>query len=452
MARSRILLWVGLVAVAMVMPSLVLVGATASPTVSHTTTGSWWGDNWTSTDYAVTFTETGLPAGTWWSVRACITPQCEWDFGAAFNASNGTTVVLSLPNGSYNFDVHARTNLVASPFQGSFNVSGASPPPIEVRFALPTLYTLTFRETGLPTGTTWSVFLHGNCAYWVGCGTWSGSGGGGWSGPSATASAAGSGERGHGWGDGEFNSTNGTQLTFQVPNGSYWYRVGNVWGYGLVGPESGLVNVSGTSPAPIGLQFTKLETYSVTFEESGLPNGTNWSVQVGQIHGWGGRGEVASHAGGARRVHCAATSNSTTLTISLVNGSYRYRVGFVPGYYTNESFGTFNVTGASPATIEIVFVPVPAFNVTFNETGLPAGTDWGLKVVGHSDAVGGTRGQRIETVHAAKGAVSFSLPSGRYRYSLVTLPGWHAKGGPTRGKFSVRAGGMSIEIVFTRAH
>ncbi|MGB6501049.1 MAG: hypothetical protein WBG19_06595 [Thermoplasmata archaeon] len=65
--------------------------------------------------YAVTFTETGLTAGTSWSVTA----------QGLTVTSTTTTVVLYLTNGTHGFTVHAVPGYSRSPATGTVSVAGA---------------------------------------------------------------------------------------------------------------------------------------------------------------------------------------------------------------------------------------------------------------------------------------------------------------------------------------
>ena len=95
-------------------------------------------------------------------------------------------------------------------------------------------YGITFTESGLASGTSWSVTFNGNT-----------------------------------------QSSTSTSIQFSVPNGTYSYTVGSVTGYS-VSPSSGSVTVNGAAQS-IGITYT-LQDYTVTFTESGLASGTSWSV------------------------------------------------------------------------------------------------------------------------------------------------------------------------------
>ncbi|MEM3449865.1 MAG: hypothetical protein QXP38_13535, partial [Nitrososphaerota archaeon] len=97
-------------------------------------------------------------------------------------------------------------------------------------------YSVDFTESGLPSGTLWSVTLNGS----------------------------------------KISSTSST-IVFNETNGTYHYVVGTISGYSS-SPYSGNVTISG-SPKMIEVIFTQI-TYPVVFNEEGLPPGTVWSVTI----------------------------------------------------------------------------------------------------------------------------------------------------------------------------
>ena len=117
--------------------------------------------------------------------------------------------------------------------------------------------------------------------------------------------------------------SNTTTVRFEEPNGSYAFRIGALPGW--TSKFTGTVLVNGSN---VGVFRTFApKTYEVTFHETGLPVGTNWSVDIG------------------------GTSMSSTLNhirIHLPNGSYSYSVGNVSNY-TRTPNGSFTVTGSSPS-------------------------------------------------------------------------------------------------------
>jgi hypothetical protein len=420
-----------------------VAGASPSPAV-----GADWGqqNNTTQPNYSVTFHEVGLPAKTNWSVVVCITWWCHDDWGASFNTSNTSSIGFSLPNGTYNYRVFPVNGNESNPDRGTFTVNGTSPAPITVSFVPPAQYTVTFTETGLPAGTNWSVFLYstapsGYCGYW---GWWWGCGGHGDDQPAAAAHGAWHHHGGRGSG---FETSNTSTITFQLTNGTYNYTAIPVSGYSIVGASNGSVNVSGAAPTPIAVTYSVLPTYTVTFVESGLPAGTNWTVDLLAFGGFGGWHH--HHHGNLQ--FFTATSSGTTISFNLTNGTYHYRVGWVPGYYSNDSRGRFTVAGASPSTITINFTAIPEWNMSFSESGLPAGSDWGLIVSGVGGHHAGSPAMHVNVEHAGQRTVSFELPNGHYHFKLIPLHGWTGK--PTEGKnrLVVAGSAKTTTIKFTPA-
>jgi hypothetical protein len=95
------------------------------------------------------------------------------------------------------------------------------------------------------------------------------------------------------------------------------------------------------------------QDYRVTFTESGLPSGTNWSVTLNGQRMYG---------------------TTSSLFLYEFNGSYQYTVGAPPGYTPRPQGGLTIVNGAA-VTVPITFFTA-YFEVTFKETGLASGTPW----------------------------------------------------------------------------
>jgi hypothetical protein len=392
-------------------------------------------------NYTVTFTETGLAVGQNWSVTLCITSWwCEDDDGALYVDTNNTSLTFSVPNGTYYFHVRAFNDTRATPAFGSVNVSGAAPSPIAIRFGNPATYNVAFVETGLAPGTTWQVILD--------VGWWSSFFGAGCD--QCDTHVRGITQDGN-WGDGGNSGdgvSNTTTVNFSLPNGTYNYSVANVSNYSIVGAANGTFNVSGGSPAPIKVAFAAVPTYTVTFVESGLPNGTNWSVGVRGSGSFGDQGDQNRAEDDAGDVGSSQETANTSMSFYLPNGSYHYRVGEVDGYLANASFGYFNVTGTT-ITIDVNFTALPEYNVSFNESGLPNGTDWGLRLVGNTGPlVGHGHAQVIKRIGATRGLVTFQVPDGKYHYKLIALKGWKASGGFTGKTFHVTGSSVTGSFVF----
>lgn len=311
------------------------------------------------TRYATSFTESGLPSGTEWWVNVTGQPAAN---------SLTSTITLSLPNGSYTYAVSTALKTYHAS-GGSFTVNGG-PVSQAVTFA-PVAYTVTFTESGLPSGTSWSAALNG-----------------------ATQSSV--------------TST----IAFSEPNGTYSFTMSSPdW---QPHPGSGKVTVNGTSQA-VAITFTQV-TYTVTFTETGLPSGTNWSVSLGLVP-------------------TTRTSTTSTITLPEPNGTYDFTVWAVAGYTTSPSSGSVTVNGAA-VTQAITFTStvVTTYTVAFTETGLPSGTTWAVTLNG-------------TTQSASTGSMVFTEPGGTYAYTIGSVPGYTVS--PPSGSVTVAGRSQNVAVAFT---
>lgn len=243
------------------------------------------------TSYVLTFTDSGLTAGTVWSVSVA---------GDSLSAVAPASVVFSEPFGTFPYAVGWVTGYSATPRFGSVAVAGAMSVPISFSSAPANLaYNVTFSETGLPSGQFWSVDVNGS----------------------------------------EYGGTVVNVTTTEL-NGTYNYSIEAPNGF-VASPSSGQVTVSGIAPSPVLVTFSAAPTYTVAFQESGLPSGTSWSVAVNDT---------------------TVTGTSGSLSFSLANGSYGFSVGgsaleSVRGYAVAPQNGPFSVSGAA-RTINVAYSAV----------------------------------------------------------------------------------------------
>ena len=99
--------------------------------------------------YSVVFSETGLPSGTTWNIELSGTSL----------SSSGSSISTSLTNGSYQFSASTQNSSFKPVYSPDFTVDGSSVS-VEVTFN-PVLYSVTFVETGLSSGTTWQLVANG---------------------------------------------------------------------------------------------------------------------------------------------------------------------------------------------------------------------------------------------------------------------------------------------------
>ncbi len=230
----------------------------------------------------VTFEESGLAPGMAWSVT--------------FNGvqQSSTTSTISFNNiaiGNYTYTVSSIAGYRAVP-SGTVTVSGNST--VQISFvAIPTSFIVTFTESGLSSGTTWSVTFNGV----------------------------------------QQSSTTSTISFNNIPIGNYAYTVSSIAGYRAV--PSGTVTVSGNSTVQIS--FVAVPTsFTVTFTESGLSSGTTWSVTFNGVH------------------HSSATS--TIVITGVAAGTYSYTIQNVSGY-TVPGTSTITVNGNSSVNVMFTKTP-----------------------------------------------------------------------------------------------
>ncbi|EQD31418.1 thermopsin precursor, partial [mine drainage metagenome] len=137
----------------------------------------------------------GLPSGTSWYVNITGEPSS--------GAISGTSYSVSLPNGSYSYSVSTSNKEYSPSYTNPFTVNGntVSNP---ITFSKVT-YTVTFTESGLPSGTAWYVNITGTN-----------------------------------------KSSTSTTISFTEPNGTYSYTTGTTSNY-TANISSGSIAVNGSS-------------------------------------------------------------------------------------------------------------------------------------------------------------------------------------------------------------
>ena len=155
--------------------------------------------------YNINFIESGLPSGTSWAVT----------FNATTNESDTNTITFTSTNGSYQFTVSPVSGYIITPASGTTVVNGSSVTE-EITFAVKpaiTKYHVTFIETGLPSGTSWSITI-----------------------------------------DSMTNSSTSNTIGFLLPDGNYSFMTSNNAGYSASGPTT--VKVDGSN-VTVNLSFSK---------------------------------------------------------------------------------------------------------------------------------------------------------------------------------------------------
>ncbi len=159
-------------------------------------------------------------------------------------------------------------------------------------------------------------------------------------------------------------------LTFFEPNGSYSLEIGPTPGFNHT-----------LTPSPVTVDGTDLTetvtfapfTYAISFIESGLKSGTDWSIRI--------RGLYVSS------LNITSSSRTQTISFSLPNGSYLYEALPAHGYYLIQTGGLLNVTGSNN-TIHLSWKSIPVDFLTANVLGVPFFV-W-LQFIEVTTIVGGT--------------------------------------------------------------
>ncbi|MFP3257693.1 MAG: YncE family protein, partial [Candidatus Nanopusillus acidilobi] len=239
-------------------------------------------------------------------------------------------------------------------------------------------YTITFTENGLPSGTTWYVNLS----------------------------------------NGQSFSGKGATITFNEPNGTYSYTIATVNKNYAPSQSSGTLTVNGAN-VNIAITFN-LVTYTVTFTETGLPNGTLWYVNLSNGQSF--------------------SSTNNTITFTESNGTYNYTIATVNKIYApSPSSGTFTVNGANVNFI-IRFVLI-TYTITFNENGLGGIYGFNKWWVNLSNG---------QTFSSTGKTITFPEPNGTYSYTITSLYSYYISI-PQKGTFTVNGANVNINITFKTA-
>lgn len=385
-----------------------------------------------SPSYKVTFTQTGLPAGTPWYVN--ITN------GQSYS-STGSTLSFYLENGSYTY-TYATANKTYTPTvygPQTLTVSGSAVS-VSASFKEET-YALAFDESGLTTGVQWYVNLSNGIhlnnpapepvSVYVPNGSYTYSISSAESGmvPSprtGTVHISGNAytvdvvftkstypvyfyeeglPSGVTW---YVNFTSGITLTSttnetstELANGSYTYTVTSSDPNIYASPSSGTLNMVGI---PLFEHITfQNKLYKVTFSESGLPSGSEWYVNLTNATG----------------VMTSGSSFSQDISVYLANGSYTFTYSTSNNIYTPQVYAaqSLSVDGTPSAPLMVSFRQVN-YTVTFKEMNLPANTYWTVSIAGGA------------MLTSNMSEITVNLTNGSYMYSVTTSDtSMHANGG-----------------------
>ena len=246
-------------------------------------------------NYSVTFNVLKLPSGTEWFVNL--------SDGQSYS-SNGFSLSFVEPNGTYFYTIASSNKIYSSP-GGKFIVSGKSIT-TNITFS-PRYFLISFEETGLQSGTEWSITL-------------------------VNASAI-------------QNKSSTGSISFEEVNGTYNFTIVGIAGYKTQDYQITVV-VNGSNFKDT-IAWTAV-TYPVTVTETGLATGATWSVTLTTLT-----------QGGQENVQ---TINSTTdsITFYVTNGSYSYVVTLPQGYQGTPVKASITVVGDA-VTTNLKVTPLPNY-------------------------------------------------------------------------------------------
>jgi len=238
----------------------------------------------------VTFTQSGLPWGTRYSVTFNgQTKYCDNIVSTSISFDN----VL---NGKYSYTVGSVTGYTSLPSSGSITVNSNTNQ--KIAFS-PKLCTVTFTQSGLPWRTRYSVTFNGQTKY---C-----------------------------------DNIVSTSISFDnVPKGKYSYTVGSVTGYVPSSLSSGSITVDGDTKECIIF----MPSHKVTFTQSGLPAGTKFSVTFnGQTLSTTSNSVTFNNIpeGGTYSYTVGSVTGYTSSPSSgsiTVNGNTNQKITFSPQFYS----------------------------------------------------------------------------------------------------------------------
>lgn len=155
------------------------------------------------------------------------------------------------------------------------------------------------------------------------------------------------------------------------------------------------------------------DLYPIEFLESGLPTGV-WYLNVSTA----GSGPI----------------NGSKYGLDLQNGTYNYTL-----YTSNKNYRPANLTGSfvvngTALEISVSFVPI-LYDVSFIESGLPAGTKWSVTLNGEG------------TLISTNKTILFMVTNGTYGYVIPRVDSYAPPS--SIGSLSVNGTGLMEQVIFS---
>ncbi len=206
----------------------------------------------------------------------------------------------------------------------------------------------------------------------------------------------------------------GTSYSLSLTNGSYTYTIATT--NKIFSAPGGTFIVNGASVSE-PVKFSEV-TYSATFTETGLPPSTAWYVNI--------TGQQSS-----------GPITGSFYSFDLTNGTYTYSIQTANKIYEPSApSGSLTVDGAS-VSHSVTFSKV-AYTVTFTETGLPPEITWYVNLTKgiQSGAITGT-------------SYSFGLANGSYSYTVATADKIYSLS-QSSGSFTIDGAPVTETITYSK--
>ena len=153
--------------------------------------------------------------------------------------------------------------------------------------------------------------------------------------------------------------------------------------------------------------------YTVSFDRSGIPAGTTWSVTFNGI---------------------TNTTAGTVVAFRSYNGTYSFSISNVSGYLLRVYSGTITVNGTN-ITQRVEYMKT--YIISFIEIGLPPGTSWSV-------SLNGTPGKSTEDM------INFTVVNGTYAYTIGSVSGYNVA--TTTGEVAVSGNNVNQTENFTKVY
>ena len=165
--------------------------------------------------------------------------------------------------------------------------------------------------------------------------------------------------------------------------------------------------------------------YAVTFNETGLPGGSPWSVTVGTQ---------------------SLSSTNSTVVFGELPGTHAYTVAGPAGYQVVASVPPSPVTVvATSVEVNVTFAALSnaTYSLTFQETGLSS-------MCGRSTVWNVTVGN--VTISSSKSVITFTEPNGTYGYTVGAPAGYTVESESPDSPVTINGTGVTVNVTFARGY